>query len=642
VPQIALSGVAVVFGATTLLDNVSVAVERKQRWGIVGRNGSGKTTLFNLITGGLEPTRGQVVRESGLRITVLDQHRAFEDARTVWEAAAGPFAELLALEQSLAEQAAAMAHDSSPAAMARYDRDFERFERGGGYTFAPRIDAVLHGLGFDPEEARHRAVDSLSGGERGRLGLARQLVAPADVLLLDEPTNHLDLETTSWLEHYLAGLDATVLLISHDRAFLQEVVDHVLHVEDGTVVSYAGSYEDFVRLRTERRLTQQRAFDKQRSALAVEEDYIRRNIAGGNSRQAKGRRRRLSRVGRLSPPPGEDAVMSLHLAANERGGDQVIVADRATLQIGDRVLVRDFSARLQREEVVALIGANGSGKSTLLRALMGERPVDSGTLRVGNAISVAYYRQDLTQVPADRTLYEIINDLRPSWNRGQIQGHLGRFGFSGDTVQRKGGTLSGGERARIALAMLMLSGANLLIFDEPTNHLDVESIEALEDAIDDYDGTVLLVSHDRALLRGLATRMWVLHAGRIIEFDGSFEEWETVSAERSHAASVVAAEEEQRRLLAEKQRTRKVRDSEKEALTGRRAARRKLEAAESRVAGLEQKVAALTAELEKPELYTTPDGGKRAAALGQELDALKRELDQAFEQWAVAQSEAER
>ena len=641
-PQIALSGITVIFGATTLLDNVSFAVERRQRWGIVGRNGSGKTTLFNLITGELQPTRGQVIKESGLRVTVLDQHRAFADARTVWEAAAGPFAELLALEQSLAEQATAMAHDSSPAAMARYDRDFERFERGGGYTFAPRIDAVLHGLGFDPEEARHRAVDSLSGGERGRLGLARQLVAPADVLLLDEPTNHLDLETTKWLEDYLRGLDATVLLISHDRAFLQEVVDYVLHVEDRTTTSYAGSYDDFVRQRAERRLSQRRAFDKQRSAIAAEEDYIQRNIAGGNSRQARGRRRRLTRVARLSPPPGEESVMSLRLAANERGGDQVVVADRATLQIGDRTLIRDFSARLQREEIVALIGPNGAGKSTMLRALLGERPVDGGSLRLGNAISVAYYRQDLAQVPTDRSLYEIINDLRPTWNRGQIQGHLGRFGFSGDTVLRLGGTLSGGERARIALAMLMLSGANLLIFDEPTNHLDVESIEALEDAIDEYDGTVLLVSHDRALLRGLATRMWVLHGAKIIEFDGSFGEWETVSAERAHAASVAAAEEEQHRLLVEKQRTRKTRDSEKEDLNERRAVRRKLEAAESRVADLEQRVASLTAELEKPDLYTTPDGGKRAVAMGTELDRLKRELDQAFEQWAMVQSEAER
>jgi ATP-binding cassette, subfamily F, member 3 len=641
-PQIALSGVAVEFGATRLLDNVTFGVESGDRWGIVGRNGSGKTTLFNLILGTVQPTRGVVVRDSGLEITVLDQHRDFSAGSTVWEVAAGPFAELLSLERSLADQAAAMAHDQSPAALARYDRDFERFEREGGYTFAPRVDAVLHGLGFDPEEARTRPHDTLSGGERGRLGLVRQLVVPADVLLLDEPTNHLDLETTRWLEDYLRSLSTTLLLISHDRAFLQAVVDHVLHVEERTTASYSGSYDEFVRLRTERRLSQQRAFDKQRVSLAAEEDYIRRNIAGGNSRQAKGRRRRLHRVARLSPPPGEGSVMSLRLDAAERGGDQVVVADRATLRVGDRVLVKDFSARLNRGEVVALIGPNGAGKSTLVRALVGEREVDGGDLRLGNAVNVAYYRQDLTQVPSDRSLYDIINDLRPQWNRGQVQGHLGRFGFSGDMVQRKGGTLSGGEKARVGLAMLMLSGANFLIFDEPTNHLDVESIEALEDAIEEYAGTVLLISHDRALLSGLATRMWVLHESRITDFDGGFSEWETVSAERAHAATVAAAEEESRRLLQEKQRTRKARSEEKDELAARRSSRRRLEEAEAAVAQLESKVTAVSRELENPELYTSVEGGKRAAGLGRELDQLKRQLDQAFEAWASAQSELER
>ncbi|MEO8295718.1 MAG: ABC-F family ATP-binding cassette domain-containing protein [Gemmatimonadota bacterium] len=639
-PQLALSAVFVEFGATRLLENVTFGVERRQRWGIVGRNGSGKTTIFNLMTGALEPSRGQVIRESGLRITVLDQHRDFDQAKTVWEAAAGPFADLLALERSLAEQGVALAHDASPAALARYDRDFERFEREGGYTIAPRVDAVLHGLGFDPDIARERNIETLSGGERGRLGLARQLVAPADVLLLDEPTNHLDLETTAWLEEYLGSIEATILLISHDRAFLQEVVDHVLHVEDRTTTSYSGTYEEFVRQRTERRMSQQRAYEKQRGAIASEEDFIRRNIAGGNSKQAKGRRRRLDRVARLSPPPGEGAVMSLRLEINQRGGDQVIVADKATIRIGDRTLIQNFSTRVERGEVVSLIGPNGAGKSTLLRTLLDERDTDSGELRLGNSVSVAYYRQDLAQVPADRTIYEIIDDLRPQWNRGQVQGHLGRFGFSGDTVLRKGGTLSGGERARVALAMLMLSGANLLIFDEPTNHLDVESIEALEDAIDDYDGTVLLVSHDRALLRALSTRMWVLHETHITGFEGGFAEWELVSAERAHAATVAAAEEESKRRVQEKQRTRS--SSRSDDQPAKKSARRKLEEAEAQVAELESAVTTLTRALEDPELYTRPDGNRRATQLGRELETARSALEGAFERWAAAQAEADR
>ncbi|HZA91144.1 MAG TPA: ABC-F family ATP-binding cassette domain-containing protein, partial [Gemmatimonadales bacterium] len=521
--QFSVSGVAVEFGATRLFSDVTFTVARGEKWGVVGRNGTGKTTLFRLLTGDAEPTRGTVSRASGLSFSVMEQHREFAGATTVWEAAAGPFAELLELERSLAEQGTALAEAGdrcTPEMLARYDRDLERFQREGGYTLAPRIDAVLHGLGFDPDDARTRLLSGLSGGERGRVGLAQQLVAPADVLLLDEPTNHLDLETTKWLEDYLAALDATVLLISHDRAFLQAVVDHVLHVEGGTVSAYTGDYEAFVTQRAERRLSQQRAYNKQARVIASEEDFIRRNIAGQKSAQAKGRRRRLSRVSRLSAPEGEEGVMSLRLEADARGGDQVLVAEKVRVGVGERVLVEGFSARVGRGDVVGFIGPNGTGKTTLLRALVGERPLEAGEVRIPESVRVAHYRQDLAQVPTDRSLYDLINDLRPSWGRGAIQGHLGRFGFSGDSVLRQAGTLSGGERARVALAMIMLSGANLLIFDEPTNHLDVESIEALEDAIDGYDGTVILVSHDRALLRTLTTRVWVLHERRITDFPG--------------------------------------------------------------------------------------------------------------------------
>src|SRR6478672_486086 len=258
VTQLSFADVSVEFGATPLLRNVTFTIARGEKWGVIGRNGTGKTTLFRLITGELEPTRGSISRASGLTTSHMEQHREFPGATTVWEAAAGPFAELLELERSLAQQGVALAEAGdrcTPEMLARYDRDLERFEREGGYTLAPRIDAVLHGLGFDPDRARTQALSGLSGGERGRVGLAQQLVAPADLLLLDEPTNHLDLETTRWLEEYLAGIDATVLLISHDRAFLQAVVDHVLHLEAGTAQPYTGDYEAFVRQRTERRLS---------------------------------------------------------------------------------------------------------------------------------------------------------------------------------------------------------------------------------------------------------------------------------------------------------------------------------------------------------------------------------------------------
>ena len=637
--QIAVSGAAIAFGATRVLRDVTFTVTRGEKWGIIGRNGSGKTSLFRLLTGDLDPAEGSVARSGALRFSLLEQHRTFAGASTVWEVAAGAFADLLALERSLAEQGTALAEAGdrcTPQMLARYDRDLERFQREDGYSVAARIDAVLHGLGFDPDKARTQALDGLSGGERGRLGLARQLVTPADVLLLDEPTNHLDLETSRWLEDYLRGVDATVLLVSHDRAFLQAVVDHVLHLESGSAAAYTGDYETFLRQRSERRLSQQRAYSKQARVIAAEEDYIRRNIAGQNSSQAKGRRRRLERVSRLSPPPGEEGAMALRLSADERGGDQVLVADAVGVAIGDRVLLKDFSATIRRGETVGLVGPNGAGKSTLLRAIVGERPLEGGEVRIPDSVRIAYYRQDLAQVPTDHTLYEIIADLRPSWGRGPIQGHLGRFGFSGDAVLRRAGSLSGGEMARVALAMMMLSGANFLIFDEPTNHLDVESIEALEDAIEAYEGTVLLVSHDRALLRALTTRTWVLHHARITDYPGGFEEWEAASVERAHAAAVAAAEEEALRKVRERKQTRRPDEDRRRAQSARRAAERAVADAEAGVGLHEARVAELRAQLEDPDLYLTPEGAAAAARIGAELEVARQALDLAFAEWEAA------
>jgi ATP-binding cassette subfamily F protein 3 len=525
----------------------------------------------------------------------------------------------------------------------RYAHDLERFEREGGYEVTARVDAVLHGLGFDPTEARSKRLDTLSGGERGRVGLARQLVAPADVLLLDEPTNHLDLETTDWLETYLRDTNATVLLISHDRAFLANVIDHTLHVENYTTTVYVGGYESFVHQRVERRLTQQRAFDKQQRQIAGEEDYIRRNIAGQNSKQAKGRRKRLERLPRLSPLPDESggATMAIRFAVSERGGDLVAVAEGATIAIGNRVLIERMTSNIRRGDRLGLIGPNGAGKSTLLRTLLGELEPTTGAVRLGNSISVAYYRQDLTQVPTDRTLYDVINGLRPTWERGQIQGHLGRFGFSGDEVLRRADSLSGGERARVALAMMMLARANLLILDEPTNHLDVESIEALEDAIERYDGTVIIVSHDRALLRALANRVWVLHDRHITAFDGSFGEWEVVSAERAHAAQVKAAEEAATHRMRERQTVNRRETSSRSQRDALRKAQHDAEDAETEVAALEAKIATLTASLADPKLYTTPDGAASATRLGVELDKTRAALERAITAWTAATERAE-
>jgi ATP-binding cassette subfamily F protein 3 len=636
VTQLSVSGAVVEFGATLLFKDITFTVGAGERWGIVGRNGTGKTTLFRLLTGEMAPTRGQIAKQPGLRVSLLEQHREFAGATMVWEAAAGQFADLLALERSLVEQAEALQHDSSARALEKYGKDLERFEREGGYTIAPRVDAVLHGLGFDPAVARTQPVSQLSGGERGRLGLVSQLVSPADVLLLDEPTNHLDLETTRWLEDYLRTVSTTVLLISHDRAFLAAVVDHVLHFEGDSATAYDGSYASFVEQRTLRRLTQQRQFEQQQKKIASESDYIARNIAGQNTKQAKGRRKRLERMPRLSAPIGEDGTMAVSFQSDERGGDRVVSAERVTVKVGERVLVENLDLTLMRGDTLGLLGPNGSGKSTLIRALVGEHPVAKGELRVGGGITVGYYRQDLAQVPLDRSLYDVINDLRPTWDRRMVQGHLGRFGFSGDEVQRRADSLSGGERARIALAMLMLSRANLLILDEPTNHLDVESIEMLEDAIEQYQGTVMLVSHDRELLRALTSRLWVLHERHVTDFDGNFAEWEEVSAERQHAASLRAAEDEALRRVQEKKKTAHRETEKSDDRSVLRTAQKRVADLEAEIQTLEARIETVTHELEDPELYTKPGGVQRAKELGAELNRLKPKLERALEEWGTA------
>lgn len=627
------------FGATTLFSNVTFVVAKGDRWGLIGRNGSGKTTLFNLIAGLTEPTSGTVSRRPGIRISMMEQNRDFSEARSIWEGAAGGRSDLLDLERSLSEQSTRigeLGELSTAAMLTKYDRDLERFEREGGYEFAPRVDAILHGLGFDPDSARTRQISELSGGERGRLGLARQLVSGADILLLDEPTNHLDLDTTRWLEGFIRESDKTFLIISHDRSFLSETVDHVLHLEGETAFGYTGSYENFVEQRQQRRDAQLHAFEKQRAMIEDREDYIRRNIAGQNSKQAKGRRKLLERLPRLSPPLGSEGTMALDLKSRSRGGDQVVSAKDLMIHIGERTLIEGFSNTVRRNDRLGFLGPNGTGKSTLLKTLMGERAPTSGTIRLGESIIPGYYSQDLSQVPLDKSLYDIIAELKPTWERRQVQGHLGRFGFSGDEAQRTALNLSGGERARVALAMIVLSGANLLILDEPTNHLDVESIEALEDAIMDFDGTVMLVSHDRELLRALTTRIWVLHNHHIIDFAGSFAEWEEVSEARAHAAAVNAAEEESLRRMHEKQKIRRTQKQKEGSKKSQRDARTRAADAEQTVLRLETEIAKISDALANPELYLTRDGAIQSANLGRDLERLKTEMEKALEVWAEA------
>ncbi len=635
---LSVSNLGISFGATELLKNVTFTVGDGDRWGIIGRNGSGKTSLFKIITGDLKPTVGDIARKPGLRHALLDQHRAFEGAATVWQAGAAAWREVIALEQRIAEQATQLGELGEKVTddfLERFGRDQERFADLGGYTYHARVDAVLQGLGFDAEESKTRLVSTLSGGERGRVGLAAQLIAPADLLLLDEPTNHLDLDTIAWLQEWLANADETVIVISHDRAFLDAICSHILHVEGKTGEWYRGNYSAFVPQRAERRLTRERELQRQIAFVKKEEEYIRRNIAGQNSFQAKGKRKRLERLPRLAPPPGDPAAMTLHFEPNERGGDQVIAIKDLAVEVPGRVLVEPFTATLRRNDFVALVGPNGAGKSSFIATILGDRPAAGGEARIGSSISPAWFRQDLADLPLRKSLMDAILDLRPLWGRGAVQNHLGAFGFSGDEVFREIGTLSGGERARMAMALITLSHANLLVFDEPTNHLDVENIEALEDALEEYEGTVLLVSHDRAFLREVATRVWAFEGTRLVDFDGSFVEWEEAQRARAARGSRVEAEAAEARRAREKEQSKRNAAAQEADHAGKRARKRAAEDAEKAVARIEARVKGLEEELADPALYSgDAEMAKRAGKLDKELAKARAELDAAMAAWA--------
>jgi len=639
-PLLTLGDVAVDFGTLSLFRGVTVTVDSGECWGVVGRNGSGKTTLFNVIAGTREPSRGAVSRQANLRIAVLDQYRDFGDADTVWQAAARGYRDLLELEVSLERQAHRLAEAGSATAEAdleRYGRDQERFAHLGGYEFRARVDAVLHGLGFDPEAAITWPVAALSGGERGRVGLAGQLAAPADLVLLDEPTNHLDLDTIDWLRRYLREFGETVLVISHDRAFLDEVADHILHLADRTATAYRGGYSAFVRQRDQMRLTAQRQAAQQQKMIAREEDYIRRNIAGGNSAQAKGRRRRLERLPRLSPPQADDDVMRLRLETADRGGDIVAAAENLTVEAGGQTLIERFTAVVRRGDVIALVGPNGAGKTTLLGTLLGERAPAKGTVRLGSGITPAWFRQDLGQLPVGKTLYDCIAELRPMWGRGAVQNHLGAFGFSGEEVLRATEQCSGGERARMALALITLTRANLLVLDEPTNHLDVESIEVLEDALEEYDGSAIVVSHDRAFLRELTTRVWAFDGRRIVDYGGSFVEWEAALAQRAAEAARAVRKASREGAVRSKTAAKKAAASRREDAAGRRAARRAVAELEMEAERLEGEIARREHALQDSRLYAEgAEGAREAQRLDTELRELRSSLEETLERWARA------
>ncbi|MDP9348015.1 MAG: ATP-binding cassette domain-containing protein, partial [Gemmatimonadota bacterium] len=530
------------FGDRWVIRGVDFHVAAGERWGIVGRNGVGKTTLFRLLTGEEETTEGEIWRHPGIRFTLLRQNRGESSTASVREAAMEPFADLVEMERLIERQAAELAEvdTSSPAGerlLRDYDRNVEEFRRRGGYEADARAEATLEGLGFPPD-SWSKPIRALSGGELGRLRLVQTLLAGPDVLLLDEPTNHLDLRSTEWLEGFLREYRGTVMVVSHDRVFLERLSDHVLHLEEGTAYAYEGGYESFLVQREERRTLQQKEYERQQAQIARTEDFIRRNLAGQKTKQAKSRRTLLARMERVDRPGEEGRALALRFGSAGRSGGVVAKLDGVTCSVAGRRLFAPFSAEVTRDERVAIIGPNGSGKSTLMRTLAGAATPTGGVVTLGAGVRAAYYRQDFTHLEPKRRVWEEVLEAAPTLGMPALRDHLARFLFRGDEIEARVGDLSGGEQARVALAKITLQKVNLLLLDEPTNHLDIESREVLEEALEHFEGTVILISHDRALLSAVSTRIWNLRGEKIEDYPGGFDDWRERESRLARAETV--------------------------------------------------------------------------------------------------------
>ena len=527
-PILSLNQVSRLFGSVQIFANVSLQIERGDRLALVGANGAGKTTMLRLMAGLDKPDAGTVTTSRGLKIGYLPQEAHFRSDRTLKEALLNVFSTLRRQAARLHELEAQLAASGSnpadwqPAVLEEYTTLMARFEEHGGYTYENRVEQVLSGLGF-PRDSWDRPAHNLSGGQRTRAHLARLLLESPDLLLLDEPTNHLDLTTTEWLENFLSNWSGGLVIVSHDRYFLDRTTRRTIELINGSLEQYPAPYSRYVELRAERYARHDREFRAQKAEIAKTEDFIRRFKAGQRSKEARGRETRLARVERLHQAPQTDDL-HLRLDVSRATGQVILTTLRLRVGFPGKQLLHMPNVQVDRGAKIALIGANGSGKSTLLRTLIGEQPALSGTYQWGVNVEVGYYAQAHEGLDLHHTVLEEIQNVRPM---GEEEGrtYLGRFLFSGDDVFKKVGDLSGGERSRVALAKLTLQRANVLLLDEPTNHLDIVARQALESVLRDYPGSLLFVSHDRYFINALANQIWAVEDGIIRMYRGTYNEY---------------------------------------------------------------------------------------------------------------------
>lgn len=615
------SNISKTFAGVPVLQGVSWQIEAGRKIGLVGANGSGKSTLLNLLSGAMSADRGKIEAARQTSIGYLTQEMTAEGDRALFDEVCEAFRTLLDMQAEMTRLETHMSQQQAGEAdLQRYGALMEEFSARQGYAIRSRVEATLSGLGFRADALR-TPVRHLSGGQKNIAALARVLLQEPDLLLLDEPSNHLDVTATEWLEGILREYPGTVVVVSHDRYFLDRAVDEIVELEQGGLQRYPGNYSAYVTAKALRREQQTKAYEQQQAEIERHEEFIRRNIAGQNTRQAQSRQKMLARIERLDRPGAQGRRMNVQFTANRRENHEVLVCRGLRKRYGEREVLRRLSFTIHRGEKVGLTGPNGAGKSTLLRLLMGQEAPDAGSLCVGSNIAVAYYDQELASLQSRNTVLDEVWLMAPDWTQGEMRSHLGRFLFSGDEVLQSIGSLSGGQKSRVALAKLMLTTANLLVLDEPTNHLDIPACEVLEQALAEYPGTLLIVSHDRYFLDRVIDRLLMLHDGACTSHAGNYSDYQ---ASRSAPAPAPAA---------------KPRKKSPPTPPRRRGVRRRTPGSIEREIGqVEAEIAALQAEMETR--HDPSDWQQLADISSRKEDASKR-LQHLLQEWETSMATEE-
>ena len=630
---LSLQGIQKSFGTNEVLRDASLVLQDGQRMGLVGVNGCGKSTLMKIIAGIETADGGTMTMQKGLKLGYLAQQGQVGEGRTVLEELESVFEPVQRMEQQLRDLEHQMADAHDEASLHRlgsqYDQLTRRFEESNGYGWRSTVQGVLAGLGFRKEQQGQMA-SLLSGGERTRLCLGRMLLTEPDVLLLDEPTNHLDLKSIAWLEDYLRTYRGAVLLISHDRYFMDHVCDRMCELLLGATECYDGNYSAYMVQRTERFEIRMKTYELQQKEIARQEAIIARYRQFNREksiRLAESREKRLEKVERLEKPKDESAI-HFHFDVRRRTGDDVLMIDDLAKGFSGRTLFEHVKMHLRAGDRVALIGDNGVGKSTLFKCIVGEEKPDCGTIRFGAGVDIGYYDQHQAHLHENKTVLDEVWDDFHRLDQTEVRGALGLFLFTGDDVLMPISTLSGGEKGRVALTKLMLKKDNVLLLDEPTNHLDMDSREVLEDALENFPGTILAISHDRYFINRFATKVCVLEAGGVKEYLGNYDDY----FEKINRQQAPDSENAGMTKTAMDKEKRKSREEEKRIREKKNA----IAAAEKAIAAAEEEAAEMEAQLADPATY---QDAEKAAQLAKAYQLKKDEIERRYAEWEELSAE---